>query len=67
MDRLSDSRSAGSSRSKKSKRLPLPSQRTETDSGDLLSIISGGDSTTSKKVCKIDCSAKTVRKLLIMK
>ena len=53
MDRLSDSRSAGSSRSKKNKRLPLPSQRTETDSGDLLSIISGGDSTASKKVCKI--------------
>lgn len=50
MDRLSDSRSAGgSSRSKKNKRLPLPSQRTETDSGDLLSIISGGDSTNSKK------------------
>ena len=52
MDRLSDSRSAGSSRSKKNKRLPLPSQRTETDSGDLLSIISGGDSTASKKVSK---------------
>ena len=51
MERLSDSRSAGSSRSKKNKRLPLPSQRTETDSGDLLSIISGGDSTASKKVC----------------
>ena len=49
MDRLSDSRSAGSSRSKKNKRLPLPSQRTETDSGDLLSIISG-DSSVSKKV-----------------
>lgn len=47
MDRLSDSRSAGSSRSK-SKRLPLPSNRVEPDSGDLLSIISG-DSSTSKK------------------
>jgi len=53
MDRLSDSRSAGSSRSKKNKRLPLPSQRTETDSGDLLSIISGGDSTTSKKSARL--------------
>jgi len=53
MDRLSDSRSAGSSRSKKNKRLPLPSQRTETDSGDLLSIISGGDSTASKKSARL--------------
>lgn len=53
MDRLSDSRSAGSSRSKNNKRLPLPSQRTETDSGDLLSIISGGDSTASKKSARL--------------
>lgn len=53
MDRLSDSRSAGSSRSKRNKRLPLPSQRTETDSGDLLSIISGGDSTASKKSTRL--------------
>lgn len=46
MDRLSDSRSVGSGRSKK--RLPLPSERNNDVDGDLLSIISGDSKKSSR-------------------